>query len=272
MAGSIIWKDCKQCEIVYETTNYEMFKVMPFNRDVLLNRVEKLIASFKQKRITNPIVVNEKCQVIDGQGRLETCKRLKLPVQFLVVPGATIDDCRRLNLYNTNWTTENFVNSHANAGNKNYIEIRKCRELTGLSYSLILRLANKGKFDSVYVTKLRSGQLNFTTQDTEIVTGVKQKADEILEKLSTSYRTNECFYTAVKVVVEWKKYNHNRMLAKCAQERHSYQQMSNLENQLKEFSRIYNARVKLTENKLYFEDYMRNKGYNVRDYKNAFPK
>lgn len=41
--------------------------------------------------------------------------------------------------------------------------------------------------------------------------------------------------------------------------------MAALEDQLKEFSRIYNYKTKAS-NRIYFEDYMRNKGYNIRSY------
>jgi hypothetical protein len=41
--------------------------------------------------------------------------------------------------------------------------------------------------------------------------------------------------------------------------------MANLENALKEFSEAYNYHAK-SNNKLYFEDYMRNKGMRVKSY------
>ena len=40
--------------------------------------------------------------------------------------------------------------------------------------------------------------------------------------------------------------------------------MSKLEDQLKEFSRIFNHKKK--GKRIYFEDYMRNRGYNARNY------
>ena len=66
-------------KVVKSTKNYEMFQKLEGNRPVLERRINKIIASINNVGyITSPIIVNDKYEVIDGQGRLEALKQLKL--------------------------------------------------------------------------------------------------------------------------------------------------------------------------------------------------
>ena len=258
---------CKQTSIVYQTYDYDMFLEMEYNRSVSESRVNKLVASFSEKEIMNPIVINEKGEIVDGQGRYEALKRLGRPIKFVVSYGANINDCRRMNLYNTNWTIEDFVNSYVRQMNPNYIEFKKCHTETGVQYTRILRLVNKGRANISQA--INSGKLEFNANDTEKVKFVVKCANEIREALADNKRVNDAFMVAVKVMIETEGYNHDRMLKKCAKERSRYSQMSQLEPMLREFSRIYNSHGSNKAN-LYFEDYMRKRGHNVRSYENVF--
>ena len=84
---------------MFRTTDYDSFKRVLGNRKVLEDRVSKILASFdKIGYIPVPIIVNEKYEVIDGQGRLEACKRRGLPVNFIIRPGLKIEDCIVMNI------------------------------------------------------------------------------------------------------------------------------------------------------------------------------
>lgn len=268
-------KDLKQflekCDIValvYATDNYEVFSELEYNRDVSENRVNKLLASFSEKEILNPITCNEKLEIVDGQGRFEVLKKLKRPVKFLIEDGATFDDCKRMNLYNTSWKTEDFVRSYISAGNKNYINLQQIREETKLSYATILRLINKGTHREKKADVLQNGEAIFTNEDMERVRQLFKKITEIKDALTIVGKLNENFIVGLKIVTEHPLYSHARMLKKCVQTRHNFAQMTHMEPMLKEFSRVYNFGTQKESNKLHFEDYMRNKGYSVRSYVN----
>lgn len=110
--------------IIETTGNHAMFKVLDGNRDVLQPRVNKIKESIlKVGYVTSPIIVNEKMEVIDGQGRLEALRQLGKPVDYIVVPGATIKECISLNLHNTSWGLNDFIKSYATKGNENYIKL-----------------------------------------------------------------------------------------------------------------------------------------------------
>ena len=262
--------DAKVIGNVYETKSYDEFHRLKDNRDVLENRIGKLIASMSERYICNPIIVNEKMQVIDGQGRFEARKSLGLPIHYIIVPGTTSDDCRRMNKYNSIWTVLDFAKSYAKKGLKSYQLLLRACKMTGLPINTVLRLSNHGERSSTGKANATSvyerGQLNFTDEEYVMILDIAEKADQIIEALQFTGRVNDAFRTGVKVMCETDGYDHSRMLGKCEKERSTYVQMSRLKDQLVEFERIYNKGAK--NRKLYFSDYMRNRGSFVREYTN----
>lgn len=256
---------------IFEESDYTKFKRLPDNRDVLTGRLNKLIASISHKWILNPIIVNEKMEIIDGQGRFEALKSMGMPIPYIVAVGATSADCRMMNKYNTKWTKLDFAKSYAKAGLESYKLLLKTCEITELSIDKVLRLANTGGRAKLAneMSIFEKGLLNFDVAKMDMVINIKEKADDIENALAITIRTNDAFYTGVKVMTETKGYEHQKMLINCARERTTYNQMSNLEAQLKEFERIYNKGTRTTS-RLYFSDYMRNRGYHSRNYNPSY--
>lgn len=103
------------------TKDYGKFKKLSGNRDVSGSRIDKIVNSInKVGYITSPIIVNEKMEVIDGQGRLEALKKLEMPVEYIVHPGIGIKECISMNVHQTNWRDIDYIKSHADNGNHSY--------------------------------------------------------------------------------------------------------------------------------------------------------
>ncbi len=106
---------------VYVTTNYGKFKRLVGNRDIPESRISKIVDSIQKIGwIHNPIVVNENMEVIDGQGRLTALQRLKMPVEYIIAPGAGTKECVYMNMNMVNWKLPDFIKSYAEQGNENY--------------------------------------------------------------------------------------------------------------------------------------------------------
>ena len=104
---------------IYETTDYSMFKRLVGNREV--KNYKKIEESIKARGyVLNPLIVNEKYEVIDGQNRLKALSNLGMPVHYYVVEGLGIDDARALNLNGTNWKPITYVKSYAESGLEPY--------------------------------------------------------------------------------------------------------------------------------------------------------
>lgn len=107
------------------TNNYSMFKKLKGNRDVEDDRIRKIINSINTVGyITSPILVNEKMEVIDGQGRLGALKELKYPVEYIVQEGLGIEECIAMNINKSNWKQKDFIDSYSENGNLNFSLIK----------------------------------------------------------------------------------------------------------------------------------------------------
>lgn len=103
--------------VVFRTTDYSQFKHMSGNRSVLDARKNKIVRSVKTNgQIYTVIIVNEKFEVIDGQGRLAAFQELGLPVNYVVVPGLTAKDCAVLNASTTCWNIHDYITSYKDLG------------------------------------------------------------------------------------------------------------------------------------------------------------
>ena len=114
---------------IERTNNYKIFKKLKGNRDVSQNRTKKIIESInKVGYITSPVIVNEKMEVIDGQGRLEALEYLGMPVEYIVHKGAGIEECLSMNIHQSNWTAKDYIKSYAERGNQSYIYLQELIE------------------------------------------------------------------------------------------------------------------------------------------------
>ena len=150
---------------VYEETDYSVFKRLDDNRDVFESRVKKLIASMTERYILNPIIVNEKMEIIDGQGRFEARKAMDKPIHYIMVHGATSDDCRRMNKYNTSWKALDYAKSYSKAGKVSYINLLDTCKRTGYSIARVLRLTNHGATRDSVMNTFETGSLVFSNAD-----------------------------------------------------------------------------------------------------------
>lgn len=106
---------------VYVTKDYSIFKRLVGNRDIPESRISKIVESIQTIGwVHNPIIVNEKMEVIDGQGRLTALQRLKMPIEYVIAEGAGNKECIYMNMNMVNWKLPDFIKSYAEQGNENY--------------------------------------------------------------------------------------------------------------------------------------------------------
>lgn len=113
--------ESKEAYKVYSTKDYSIFKRLVGNRDIPESRISKIVESIQTIGwVHNPIIVNEKMEVIDGQGRLTALQRLGLPVEYVIAEGAGNKECIYMNMNMVNWKLPDFIKSYAEQGNGNY--------------------------------------------------------------------------------------------------------------------------------------------------------
>ena len=159
--------------IIYRTTDYSKFKRLDGNRKIPSSRVSKIVNSIKKVGyILSPILVNEKYEVIDGQGRLEALKQLGMPVDYIISCGIGIEECVAMNIYQTNWTMTDYIESYAETGSMSYIYLLQLIRAFGKKLQTkVIISAVTGK-DELPQNQIRNGDFVCTVADYNMATSI----------------------------------------------------------------------------------------------------
>jgi len=123
---------------VLKTREYSRFKNIKGNRGLLKSHLRNLMVSLGKSNLLeeNPIIVNEKFEVIDGQHRLEAAKQLHLDIYYIVRKNGDIIDVQLLNGAVKAWRFTDYIQSFKAAGNKNYATLEAYYKKYGLSIGM----------------------------------------------------------------------------------------------------------------------------------------
>lgn len=129
---------------IQQTSNYDKFRDIRGNREINRKFLTKLVVSIGDDNMLdlNPIIVNEKMQVLDGQHRLLACKKLGIPVSYIVAKNGGI---RQVRMFNSNariWGMKNYLASYVDLGEPEYLKVQTFIDKTGLSLGVSLMLLN----------------------------------------------------------------------------------------------------------------------------------
>lgn len=242
----------REISAVYVTEDYSVFKKLEGNRTVMERRKNRIVSSIKERGwIRNPIVVNEKMEVIDGQGRLEALQELGMPVEYVIAEGATIADCIALNVKQTNWTNTDYVKSYAETGNEDYkILLSHYGAHHNLPDTCINTIAGKTTSDSGHLlAKLREGL--FKIYDRETLNERMEFADRCAEALGYGYGRMRQWCAVFKFVFYCKKISNELFLDRLNRNRHLVTPCVTTKQMLECLEDVYNYGCSRS-NKVYF--------------------
>ena len=154
---------------IQSTRDYDKFSLLRGNRLVIPGHVARLTTSILQKNMLaqNPIIVNEKFDVIDGQHRLEVARNNDLEIFYIVIPGAMLEEIITLNSNNRVWNSMDYVNSYASQGDKDFLWLKEYVEENGISISqaLLFLFSNEGTGPRM---ALRKGRLELSERQKQM--------------------------------------------------------------------------------------------------------
>lgn len=114
---------------VYKTNDLSIFKQIKGNRPPNPQHIRRLASSIeKNGMLQNPILVNGKMEVIDGQHRLKAAEKTNSPVFYIVIQGYKIEEVQILNLNQKNWTSKDFMHGYAEMGVESYVKLKNFYE------------------------------------------------------------------------------------------------------------------------------------------------
>ena len=164
---------------IYKTKDYSIFKTMNGNRD-FEKHGQRLVPSVEQWGIIMPIIVNEKMEVVDGQGRLYAAKETGAEVPYIIKPKMDVNTCLEMNTTQKSWTMVDYIKSYASRGYDHYIMLESAMK----SYknvpteTLCFALVGVGGYER---RKLAAGQFKVSTKNIKLI----EKSLEFLEDIAS---------------------------------------------------------------------------------------
>ena len=182
----------KVVNVIKETNDYGQFKKLRGNREI--RNDELLMQSLKTNGQRQPILVNRKYEVIDGQHRLSILEKLGMPVKFIVDDTYELEHVVTMNNTQKNWSLEQYMNFHADNGKEEYIKVRNFYKDNDLSLRFVILAGAGARFGTADVTKKfkdKTGLVYSFSNQLELES-FNRFYKEFLDVLKISNTTNMC--------------------------------------------------------------------------------
>lgn len=256
-----------QRTVVMLTSDYGMFKYIAGNRVLSETNIEAIANQLRDRGQQQPIIVNERHEIIDGQHRLEACKRLKMPVQYIKRIGANLDDVISTNIVGKKWTVSDYINRYVSEGNKDYIKLKEFIEVAkdhGFTPSVAIRIA-KGTNTTSHYSMYSDGLIRDTSHvkskslkklypvGNEVVVGKFRMPDEnaAYARMHQIYAFNEWpfykksgFVVAIMQCMRIAEMDFDRLLESARKYPRKWNNEASVENFVQMFEEVYNWRRK----------------------------
>lgn len=133
---------------LHSTEDYSIFQSLEGNRAIntaQVNRLANVVLNNSRFNYLNPIIVNEKLEVIDGQHRIEAFKKHQLKkdetreIFYLIYPGLTLKDARAINAGSKPWRPIDYAKAYALEGQRDYKTYLEFIDLYKLNHDITSR-------------------------------------------------------------------------------------------------------------------------------------
>ena len=224
----------KSINTVYLENDLSVFKTLHGNRTVDDDRVSRIIKSIESVGMINaPIVVNERMEVIDGQGRLEACRRLGRPIPYIIIPRLGVEECLSMNINQKNWTTIDYVRSYADRGNRNYRRLLDFFEASGFSFTVATWILFRGDSSNA----IKCGRIIVTETDLDKATDLAVYLHKF-DGIETNRRFT--FYMGIAHAIEIDGVSKHTLEQKIFKSPRAFVSLSNLNDCMKVIETVYN--------------------------------
>lgn len=152
---------------VYETDEYNLFKLLEGNRNI--KHTNKIIKSIKEiGLLMSPILVNDRYEIIDGQGTFMACKALGLPVRYVIQNGIGVKEAQYLNRFQTNWGPDDFIHSYSvgSEARESYMNLTAVmNQFAEYDKTTVIRAAGKSGLRKYNTDELKTGNFKMNFDD-----------------------------------------------------------------------------------------------------------
>lgn len=225
---------------IKKSTRYEDFKLLENNREVNKKHIERLKAAFNEYgNLTQvqPILVNDRMEIIDGQHRFTVCQELGLPVYFNSVTGLGVENARQMNILHRGWTAEDYARSYALGGDPNYQRYLELQEEFGFTFSTTLHALSNNDGKGAF-SRFRAGELVIDELTYEIARDRLSKLDETREL--TPIANNRTFARALFHALSVPGFDFKQLLKKLRYFGVNLKNYTSMADNMRQLEELYN--------------------------------
>ena len=216
-------KDIEISNFIFSSKKYDSFNRLAGNRDIDPKNVKKLTNSIKANgyKKSQPIILDEDFNIIDGQHRFRACQDLGLPVYFTI---EKTDDSLKLtqdlNKDQKNWSIIDYVKSYSERKFEDYNRLLKLIQDENITTSSAIWLIKRSRNGNVQ-QQIRKGTFKCSEEDVLRARLVLNKIRELKESIPNNFPEEKKLRSVMltdRIIVplmcmmEEENYNHKRML------------------------------------------------------------
>jgi hypothetical protein len=197
---------------VHVTRNLNVFKFLKGNRPPNPQHIKRLSQSIVDNgMLCNPILVNEKYEIIDGQHRLLAAKAINSPIYYIIINGYALNQVHALNINQKNWTKKEFLEGYVSMGLKDYIILKNFwLRNKWLQLSDVIALCS-GITSSFSLSCFKAG--TWVSKNMEAAEGNALRLKQIEPYFQNGYNSS-IFVGTMLGLFNHKNYEHSRFLNK----------------------------------------------------------
>lgn len=184
---------------ILKTNDYSIFKKHENNRSINNTSLQSLIASIQYKNLLEfrPVLVDSFMRVLDGQHRIEACKKLGLDVYYQIQESVDDNDIILLNANQAAWRLVDFIDYWYSKGKEEFITLRQFCEHNKLAEIDVLRYCMGAGF--ALSRKVKSGVLKLTKEDLEVYFKNICEVDDLIKTIKMYIPPSNTFFKSQKV-------------------------------------------------------------------------
>jgi len=146
---------------IFITSDYTIFKLSELNR--VPGHYKKVLESIRENDYTmyQPILVNSKMEIVDGQNRFLACRELGLPVHFIVSEDINIFAAADINRASKNWSSNDYAEHYAKRGREPYIRLLDLCAKYNQRISVVQQFGKMSNNVNSHAENVKSGNFQF---------------------------------------------------------------------------------------------------------------
>ena len=235
-------RELRESYKIKSTTHYEWFKLIDGNRDVKhASKIKKSIEAVGL--LICPILVNEKMEIVDGQGRFTACKELKLPVYYVQQKGIGIEEVRKMNAVSSNWKTDDYVHSYTEGEDisDGYIYLENLHKMFPHFGFTFLASVTNSRGDTQSLKNIKNGKFKCSQDEYEYAVKKLTWIAKFVKYVTEIGGNSDYMYRALSFCYENEQIDNDYLLEKFKQNYKGISEIASIKGAIENVQKAYNT-------------------------------